>query len=663
MSVPDCFNYETAFDRNLGWTTEAEQQTLRHKRVAIAGLGGVGGAHLLALARTGIGAFSIADLDRFDLANTNRQVGAMVSTYGRPKVDVLAEMARDINPELRLTCFPNGIDAENIDRFLDDAALFVDGFDFFALDIRRRVFARCMERGIPAITAAPIGMGTGYLIFRPGGMSFETYFGLAGQSEQEQYLRFLMGVAPRGLARAYLVDPDRVDLARRRGPSTAAACNLCAGVVAAEAIKILLRRGRVRAAPFHQHFDAYHGRLVVSWLPFGAAGPIQRLKRMVARRIYSAAAARAPAIQPAPPADPIEAILALARWTPSGDNAQPWRFHRRDSATVVVDIAIDPTNVYEYRGGQPTLLSAGMLLQSLRIAASAWGRRVAWSQAARGSGVRITARFEQDPAVQPDPLAAYLTSRSVDRRGYRLRRLTVEEKRCLAAAAGPGLEITWHETLSERLCLARLAAIATNIRLRIPETFSIHNAVVDWSAGSSRAGIPASALGLPRLTLALMRWGAQDWRRMDLLNRLGGAATAMLQMDIGPGIRAAAFLSARLANAGAAHTVESILEAGARLQLLWLTADRLGLAMHPGLATLAFAHHGAQRTAFTEAREMRLKAAKLAQDVQARLGSIDDLIFIARIGEPIGKTDRPRSIRRHLHELMISDSSVAGGIV
>src|SRR6478672_10080770 len=93
------FNYRQAFARNIGWVTEDEQALLRGKRVAIAGGGGVGGVHLLTLARLGVGAFHIADLDRFELANFNRQVGATIGTLGRSKVDVLAEMAADINPE------------------------------------------------------------------------------------------------------------------------------------------------------------------------------------------------------------------------------------------------------------------------------------------------------------------------------------------------------------------------------------------------------------------------------------------------------------------------------------------------------------------------------------------------------------------------------------
>jgi sulfur-carrier protein adenylyltransferase/sulfurtransferase len=184
------FSYDLAFERNLGWVTEAEQLALRGKRVAIAGMGGVGGVHLLTLARLGIGAFHIADLDTFELANFNRQIGATVPALGRPKALVLKEMALALNPELRIKRFNEGIDAENIDEFLKNIDLFVDGFDFFELDIRARVFDRCAQLGIPAVTAAPIGMGTAFLIFKPGGMGFEQYFGFVGRQRQNNIFVF-----------------------------------------------------------------------------------------------------------------------------------------------------------------------------------------------------------------------------------------------------------------------------------------------------------------------------------------------------------------------------------------------------------------------------------------------------------------------------------------
>src|SRR5512137_1181382 len=108
--MSDAFSYDQAFSRNIGWVTRPEQEALRHKRVAIAGMGGVGGVHLLTLARLGLGAFNIADFDLFDIANFNRQVGAAVSTIGKPKVEVLAAMAKDINPDLDIRVFPTGVD-------------------------------------------------------------------------------------------------------------------------------------------------------------------------------------------------------------------------------------------------------------------------------------------------------------------------------------------------------------------------------------------------------------------------------------------------------------------------------------------------------------------------------------------------------------------------
>ncbi|MEO8566570.1 MAG: ThiF family adenylyltransferase [Betaproteobacteria bacterium] len=288
------FAYNEAFSRNVGWLTVAEQQTLRGKRVAIAGLGGVGGAHLITLARLGVGAFHIADFDAFDLANFNRQSGASVSTLGRAKADVLAEMAKDINPELDLRVFADGVSEANLDRFLSGVDLYVDGLDFFAFEARRATFAACARLGVPAVTAAPLGMGASLLTFLPGGMSFEQYFRLDGLSDHEQAIRFLVGLSPAMLQRAYLVDPGAVDLAARRGPSTIVACQLCAGMAAAEALKIMLGRGKVYAAPVALQFDAYRGRLKRTWRPWGNRGPLQRIILAIARRQLGARRRRMP---------------------------------------------------------------------------------------------------------------------------------------------------------------------------------------------------------------------------------------------------------------------------------------------------------------------------------------------------------------------------------
>lgn len=91
------WSYDEAFCRNLGLISPTEQQRLRNSRVAIAGMGGVGGIDMVALARMGIGKFTIADPDVFEIRNSNRQYGAMRSTNGQAKAEVMRNIVHDIN--------------------------------------------------------------------------------------------------------------------------------------------------------------------------------------------------------------------------------------------------------------------------------------------------------------------------------------------------------------------------------------------------------------------------------------------------------------------------------------------------------------------------------------------------------------------------------------
>jgi len=283
MSLTSPFNYDKAFSRNIGWLTPAEQARLRSARIAIAGLGGVGGAHLLTLARLGIARFVISDFDEFDLHNMNRQAGAFMPHMGQSKISTLARMALDINPEIELRQFPDGVKPDNVDDFLDGVDVYVDGLDFFALPARRMVFAKCREKGIPVLTAAPLGIGVAFLYFSPTGMSAEDYFKWEGHEVQEQYARFIAGLSPAMMQRNYLVAPEAVNFQEKRGPSTVMACDMCAGVMGASVMKLLLGRGALRAAPWGMHFDVYHQKLKFTWRPFGNSNPLQQLLLMFIR--------------------------------------------------------------------------------------------------------------------------------------------------------------------------------------------------------------------------------------------------------------------------------------------------------------------------------------------------------------------------------------------
>lgn len=96
------FDYLEFTKRNIGFVTQDEQQLLRGTSIFICGVGGMGGAAFMGLARAGIGRFVIADVDEFEVSNLNRQVFANAQTIGKSKADSAAAAVGEINPEVEI---------------------------------------------------------------------------------------------------------------------------------------------------------------------------------------------------------------------------------------------------------------------------------------------------------------------------------------------------------------------------------------------------------------------------------------------------------------------------------------------------------------------------------------------------------------------------------
>jgi len=86
-----------------------------------------------------------------------------------------------------------------------------------------------------------------------------------------------------------------MNLKERRGPSTIMACNLCAGISATVALKVMLGRGEVLAAPHGMQFDAFRNKMVHTYRPGGSSHPLQRLAIALGTRYYRKALAAAEA--------------------------------------------------------------------------------------------------------------------------------------------------------------------------------------------------------------------------------------------------------------------------------------------------------------------------------------------------------------------------------
>lgn len=649
------FDYNQAFSRNIGWVTEREQLLLRSKRVAIAGLGGVGGSHLLTLTRLGIGAFNVADLDRFEVVNFNRQAGASMRTLGADKSTTLAAMARDINPELDLRVFDQGIGPENTDEFLQGADLYLDGLDFFAVDARRHVFAACARLGIPAVTAAPLGFSTALLCFLPGKMTFEQYFQLEGQPLDEQLLRFFVGLAPGGLHRHALVDPSTIDLAGHRGPSTAVGCELCAGAAATQVAKILLNRGDVPAAPAGLQFDAYSGKLARTWRPGGNGHPLQQLALKLARKKFLGRPTRPQTAPADAPQTSLDRILDLARWAPSGDNTQPWRFEVIDDNHLRIH-GSDTRDwcVYDLEG-RASQIAIGALMENIAIAASGEGLHAGFAidadapETAPVIDVTLTAGTQDQP-VATDPLAAFIRHRVTQRRPLTTRALQARHRACLEAAVGPGYRVVWLEREHERQAMARLLYRNAGIRLTIPEAYEVHRRIIEWDATHSTDRIPDRAIGLDKVNLGAMRWAMHSWDRVKFLNRyFAGTVLPRVMLDWIPGRRCAAHFF--LVADKPPRDLEDHLAGGRAMQRLWLTATSLGLQYQPEMTPLIFSNYVRDGRRFTDTDEALTTARALRDDLIALVGLdvLDATVFMGRIG--YGPAPEARSVRLRTDQL------------
>lgn len=642
------FDFNKAFCRNIGWLSSGEQALLRCKKIAIAGMGGVGGVHLLTLVRLGIEQFHIADLDQFELQNFNRQIGANTSTLDRSKVDVLAAMAREINPLVEIKLFNQGINKSNFEEFLDGVHLYIDGLDFFALEEREEVFNLCFTKNIPIITAAPLGMSTAYLIALPGKMSFSEYFDFPNATPENKKYNFLIGLNPKMNNRHYLVDKNAVNFNLEKGPSTTMACSLSSGVMGTEALKILLNRGKVYPVPYYHLFDAYLNKHVLGWMPWGNRNPIQRIKIHLMKKIIARYEQENTSPPPAP-ANELESIIEAARWAPSGDNEQPWRFITVNENEVQIYLTNGiGKNLYDF-AGLPTLTSMGCLLETLRIAASKYHKKMSWSLEKKDINTHLfSVKFIKDEEVTINTLNYAILERSVDRRAYKSLKLDESVKNILKKTLSDDFDLLWFDTRADKWKIAKINALATQIRMRMPELFSIHQTVFNIKNSNPPAGIPLAATGLNLVSQQLMKWGLKNQKRMDLLMRLGAIQSSQLELDYLPGIQCGAQF---MLVSKKPLDEDTAIQAGMIMQRFWLTATQFGLSMQPSFAPLLFSYYTHNEIAFTCDKSLCTRAKQLTENLD-RITSDKNIVFMGRIGYPAKAKSTSRSARLPLSELM-----------
>ena len=140
------------------------QERLGSSRVLIVGMGGLGAPAAMYLAAAGVGELLIADFDRVDLSNLQRQIIHYSGDIGRPKVDSARETLLALNPEVRVTALDERLDADGLRDLAADCDAVLDASDNFVT--RFAVNRACVEAGTPLVSGAAVRLEGQVSVFK-----------------------------------------------------------------------------------------------------------------------------------------------------------------------------------------------------------------------------------------------------------------------------------------------------------------------------------------------------------------------------------------------------------------------------------------------------------------------------------------------------------------
>jgi len=349
-------------------------------------------------------------------------------------------------------------------------------------------------------------------------------------------------------------------------------------------------------------------------------------------------------------------ILELARWAPSGDNTQPWRFEVLGEEHLLVHGFDTRDHVVYDLDGHASQLAVGALLETLAISATTEGRRADIHRRPSCSDTHLEydVYLHRDDSIVPNSLAKYIQQRVVQRRALSTRRLESGQKKALASSLPPGYQVVWFEGLGQRWRLARFMFDNAKIRLTIPEAYLVHKTVIEWGARYSEDRIPEHAVGVDAVTAKIMRWAMVSWNRVKALNTFFlGHLPPRIQLDLIPGVRCGAHFA--LLAPEPPESVDHHVDFGRVVQRFWLTATSLGLLIQPEMTPVIFTRYHRSGLGFTHLASANVMVKHLDERLEGLLVGHDRkaLFFMGRIGA--GPQPVSRSLRRPLAEMMLGD--------
>lgn len=661
-------------DRNRNKITQEEQALLATKKIGVIGLS-VGQSVSLVLAQErGFGELRLADHDSLDLSNLNR-IRNGVDRLGLSKVVNTAREIAEIDPYLKVTCYPEGITEENIDRFLKDGGqldLLIEECDSVAVKIIARQRAKAF--GIPVImdTSDRGLLDVERFDLEPDrpilhGLVDHLDLRLAAKATtNEEKLPFVIPIIGlETMSTRMKASMLEIESTVTTWPQLGSAVVMGGAVVGHVSRRILLGQ-KVPSGRWWLDPDDLLG-LAEEAVPAenNPAGRVQRSTDGTAISPGSMMTA-AESIPFAGIADPLSAheaeLLATAgSRAPSGGNCQPWIFlHHKGRLFLFLDrvraqSVLDP-------GGRYAWMSMGACAENVMLEAGRLGIGLRHSYAPVPGIRELIAVFEKDGAHTPEhptdgmTLAQAIPLRCTNRRPSEVMDLDEWKAKALVDAVASRFPLTPLTIVRDRDLIEKIGVLcgkAERIRFLNPachRDMFVHE--MRWSteeAERTRDGIDVATLELSLTDRTGLRVAA-DPTAMSLLRNWGtGKVMEKLSSKIIRASSALAIISIP------DMTLASAYAGGRATERAWLKATALGLIAHPVGAPIFMGIHGLWDRGGTLSEQEHREAEHVLAEFRALLGLFGSHpFFMMRLGEAAGPTARslrlPMDSILHIHE-------------
>jgi nitroreductase len=644
-------------DRNRNKITSEEQALLATKKVGVIGLS-VGQSVSLALTQErSFGELRLADYDTLDLSNLNR-IRSGVHQLGLKKVVNVAREISEIDPFLKVTCFPEGITTDNIERFLTEGGkldLLIEECDSVAIKIVSRQKAKALripvvmdtsDRGLIDVERFDLEPE------RPIMHGLVEHLDLSKAAEartNEEKLPFVVPIIgldtmSKRMKASMLEIESTVTTWPQLASSVALGGALVADVHRRIALGTFTQSGRWFVDP--EELVAAPGKNM----------PVEVIrtttKALTLEDMVSMAARVSPAGTGAGgfTADAARDLVAAGISAPSAGNLQPWRFLLHEGRILLFhdgqsgDSALDS-------GRLIPAVDMGTCLENVRLKAGELGMGVNIVPYPLTGEHRLVAviQHDQNAVGKAEDLCTQIGQRCTNRRKGDGRALdpALQDELASAAAGVTGCQAHFIADRTALMHMARTIAEAERVRVLNPTGHhELFNKEIRWTeeeAKASRDGLDMATMEL-KLSEEVGFQVASDRMAMDLVAAWnGGGAFSKLSVD---GMRAASGLVLVSATTSDAAT---LLAAGRAVQRVWLAAAKLGLAVHPVSAPILLAHHVRHGDGIGFSTVERERVLQLFGEVQQGFSTGSrEPVFMMRLSHADGPS--VRSLRKPLEK-------------